>query len=388
MSRQKRVFEETFEDNNESQRALNYPPSKKRKISPNIIEIESIFKIIDQSSLTQHLNIPPIINKKIAEYARGHVKYCSNTRCKQLICVFNDDDTNTIDIRYKSCVSGLQIFCIDCMEFAVPAVEMSTHSDDSLGCWNSWHRNDICCHQLQFIPDCSKCDSCHQPLPKQCACVPFDLYAQCYNCDSTTCNKCYDYTDPNSTTSCHSCRQLICCGCRAGREDDIFGRYVCVNCYDDTVIECGECSLSYPLLYKTNRALFGKNNSKECATNIMRKCKEKDCDTFVCLECNPEQSDHIYCISDERGRCTEASGTFCDEHVPPKCWRIREFEEQSEINYEGALQMLLNEGRCVDVYDFPRKRWRPVKYFSHWNHTRKIMISYTDDCHHDMMDST
>eukprot|EP01083_Nonionella_stella_P089397 249435_1 len=128
MSNTKRIFENTFiESNDELHGALDHPPSKKRKTCPNMTEIESICKLLDESSLIDHLCIPTIITKEIAEYAKGEVQYCSNTRCKQRICVFSEDNTNTSDIQYKWCLSGSQIFCFDCMEFTIPAVEMSTH---------------------------------------------------------------------------------------------------------------------------------------------------------------------------------------------------------------------------------------------------------------------
>eukprot|EP01083_Nonionella_stella_P188805 696813_1 len=383
MSNKKRVFDEIFEDNDELQKALDYPPSKKRKTCPKLIEIESICKIIGQSSLPHRLNTPTSINKEIAEFARGEVQYCSNVRCKHSICVFDEDSTNTSNIRYKSCVSGLQIFCIDCMEFAIPAVEMSVHRKHSCGCWNGLHDKDTCCRRLQFIPDCFQCDACHQSMPKQCGCLPSNLYFKCYICDSKTCWECCNWANPKLFSKCASCCGNICTHCTAARATIEWGcRSVCINCYDDKAIECAQCNTSYPLLYKTNAILKANN-----CNAMMKKCHEKDCDVFVCCKCN---GTHSYCVTHScgrNGRCDAAFGTFCGQHLPPnfrngRCWRKQEFEEQSAITYERALKILLNDAQCVDVYDFTHKRWRPAKYFRHWNNTQKIMISYTDGSQH------
>eukprot|EP01083_Nonionella_stella_P019817 54982_1 len=366
MSNKKRVFDEIFEDGDEFQKALYYPPSKKRKTCPKLIEIESICKIIGQSSLPHRLNTPTSINKEIAEFARGEVQYCSNVRCKHSICVFDEDSTNTSNIRYKSCVSGLQIFCIDCMEFAIPAVEMSVHRKHSCGCWNGLHDKDTCCRRLQFIPDCFQCDACHQSMPKQCGCLPSNLYFKCYICDSKTCWECCNWANPKLFSKCASCCGNICTHCTAARATIEWGcRSVCINCYDDKAIECAQCNTSYPLLYKTNAILKANN-----CNAMMKKCHEKDCDVFVCFGCNDE---HDYCAPDPLKQDT--TNWFCAEHIR---WRMRTFKQQPEMTYERALEILLNEGRCVGVYDFTNKRWRHAKYFKHWGDTRKIMVSYTN----------
>eukprot|EP01083_Nonionella_stella_P019818 54984_1 len=375
MSNKKRVFEETFDDNDELQQTLDYPPSKKRKTCPNMTEIESICKIIDQSSLTRHLGIPTSINKVIAEYARGEVKYCSNTQCKQPICVFNEDNTNTSE--YKCCVSGSQIFCIDCMEFAIPAMEMSTHPippgpPENLCEVYDCHNSMYCSHTLQFIPDCSNCYACHQPLPEHCRCLYCGPQSRsvrkCYNCDAEICYKCAKSESINAPKSkCASCQRSACTQCKASHTNNgtlsQLGIFVCTHCYDERVIECGQCNTSYPLLFKRNTVLHA-NNAK------MVRCSMRDCDVFICFGCNEE---HDYCAPDPHH--PDATALFCAEHIR---WRVPTFEKQQEITYERALDTLLNQDRCVGVYDFTNKRWRHAKYFKHWGDTRKIMVSYTN----------
>eukprot|EP01083_Nonionella_stella_P019819 54985_1 len=292
MSNKKRVFEETFDDNDELQQTLDYPPSKKRKTCPNMTEIESICKIIDQSSLTRHLGIPTSINKVIAEYARGEVKYCSNTQCKQPICVFNED-----------------------------------------------------------------CYACHQPLPEHCRCLYCGPQSRsvrkCYNCDAEICYKCAKSESINAPKSkCASCQRSACTQCKASHTNNgtlsQLGIFVCTHCYDERVIECGQCNTSYPLLFKRNTVLHA-NNAK------MVRCSMRDCDVFICFGCNEE---HDYCAPDPHH--PDATALFCAEHIR---WRVPTFEKQQEITYERALDTLLNQDRCVGVYDFTNKRWRHAKYF-------------------------
>eukprot|EP01083_Nonionella_stella_P019816 54981_1 len=357
MSNKKQVVEETCEDNDELQGALHHHPSKKRRTCPNMTEIESICKILDESSLIHHLCIPSIITKEIAEYAKGEVKCCSNTRCNQRICVFNEDNTNPSE--YKCCVSGAQIFCHNCMEFTIPALQMSTHPNHhrNFNVCDGSHGGYRCSHTLEFIPDCSNCSGCHQPLPKHCKCVFCQPKSRrkCYKCDAETCFKCAQSKSNNATLSkCASCKRQTCSQCKT---------IVCSGCYDARAIECDQCNASYPLLFNRNTVLHA-NNAK------MVKCGEKDCDVFVCFGCNDE---HDYCAPDPLKQDT--TNWFCAEHIR---WRMRTFKQQPEMTYERALEILLNEGRCVGVYDFTNKRWRHAKYFKHWGDTRKIMVSYTN----------
>eukprot|EP01083_Nonionella_stella_P037325 101734_1 len=368
MSSKKRSFAEIFAYNDELHRVQHYPPCKKQKTCPNITEIDSNCKILDQSFLVRHLNIPCIINKEIAEYSRGEVKHCSNRKCKQPICVFNEDiQDNTSNMQYKRCPSESQIFCHDCMAFAIPAVEMTTHwSSRACGCRHVRCKGN-CCSRLEFIPNCPKCDLCHQPLPNRCGCHPGNRYLKCYNCHSTACFKCLG-VQFGRAPSCVSCREYICSCCTAYTDTETGS--VCLNCHVDKMIECSECNTVYPLLYETNRLLYNKPLSVK-----MEKCSLDYCDVFVCFVCKGR---HAYCVSNDNGDCVRKTGTFCTEHLPPKCWRTQTLDEQPEISFDRALQILLNEGRSVDVFDFAHKRWRPSKYLRHWDHTRKIMISYTD----------
>eukprot|EP01083_Nonionella_stella_P017211 48123_1 len=96
---------------------------------------------------------------------------------------------------------------------------------------------------------------------------------------------------------------------------------------------------------------------------------------------------HKYCVTED-GHCIRRSGIFCAQHRPPTCWRDQEFEEQPKISYERAVQILLNEGACINVYDFEYKRWRPAKYFCHWNSTNRVMLSYIDHRHEFEMSGT
>eukprot|EP01083_Nonionella_stella_P120360 360586_1 len=247
----------------------NSPSSKKRKITiQDPSKQETIEAIIDESELIHQLNIPIIIHKEIASYAEGKVKYCSNKQCNQVICVFNEDGTNT---RYKCCVSGSQTFCTECMEFAIPAIEMATHtSDTSCGCDESGanklhcYAEDIkgcyarCCHRLQFVPDCPKCDFCHEPIPLQCDC--HHMYSKCDNCGSKSCSNC----DIDSV--CISCNKTICCTCKQDTDVDC----VCIKCYDDTVVKCTQCDASYPLLSAGNECLH--NESTGMLTVLLFSC--------------------------------------------------------------------------------------------------------------------
>eukprot|EP01083_Nonionella_stella_P127301 385644_1 len=310
------------------------PPQRHEKRGRSITQIESICTILDKTLLILHLNIPTIINKEIAKFARGEVEDCSNPQCKQPICILDEEAISTCDIMYKRCILwnlSFQIFCIDCMEFVIPAMEMPTHCRLSR------------CKRLQFLPDCPKCDICDQYLPKQCECKRNKLYLECCNCGSKECSQCRA-----KDFECVSCQNEMCSNCKANTSyttSCVVGtnrvRSVCIKCYDDTVIECGECNASYPLLYTTNHILYAKDGSGN-----MQRCGR--CSAFVCSVC---------------------IGTH---------WRDQEFKQQPAISYENALQILLNEGGCLDIYDFSYCGWRPAKYFCHWNHTQKIMISYTD----------
>eukprot|EP01083_Nonionella_stella_P071975 193749_1 len=237
MSNKKRVFKDTFDDNDELQRALDFPPPKKGKICPTISEIESICKIIDQSSLTCHLCVPSIITNKIAEYARGEVKYCSNKQCNQRICIFKKGNANTSE--FKTCVPGSTIWCVDCMEFTIPSGKMSTHPNIPHD-WSQWcrlhnsHGGYRCCHRLEFIgPGCSNCYVCHQPLTKHCKCLCCEddrrnngRIRKCCNCDAEICYKCRQ----SESTKCASCQRNVCPQCKASLSQlDLF---VCTGCYD------------------------------------------------------------------------------------------------------------------------------------------------------------
>eukprot|EP01083_Nonionella_stella_P094259 264385_1 len=349
--------------------------SKKRKLTiqdPSMIS--SIVSCLDESELIMmhKLNIPIIIHQEIASYAQGKVKYCSNWQCNQVICVFNEDGTNT---RYKRCVSGSQIFCTDCMESAIPALTMTSHTShtgcgceesgaDKLHCGGEDIKGcyDHCCHRLQFIPDCLNCDFCDEPIST--VCCP---YSKCGICGSKACSNC------DIDCSCISCRQSICSNCKQDTPDtDI----VCIKCYDDTVIACAQCDAICPLLFAGNERLH--NESSE-----MEQCKDSECDEFVCFGCNPRAA-QTYCCLNDYGDCTGNMAPFCSQHIPQNAecckHRGRAFRRQQEVSYEKAIQILVHERRCIDVYDFKAGHWRAVQYHHHWKNNNRIMISYINTC--------
>eukprot|EP01083_Nonionella_stella_P224291 798522_1 len=324
------------------------------------------------------LNIPHIIIKEIAAYAKGEVQYCSNAKCHEPICVFKD-----IDMGYKCCVSGSQIFCIDCVELTIPALEMSTHLGYGCGCDDGdteleedqyFCDGSNCCRRLQFIPECHQCDVCHQPLPMQCACSQNSNYSQCYICDKTVCSNCRKTDDD----LCICCGKTICTDCIKGNDIiEVYQCYaksksICIDCFDDTVIECGECNVSCPLLYKTNTRLRDKSDNYKLK---MEKCKH--CDSFACLECNKRTA---YCHLDG-DRCMGKS-VLCGQHRPQtRCWRHQDFEKQPEVTYERGMQILVKEGRRIDVYDSKVQQWRSAKYYGdgrYYDRTKRIMILYTE----------
>ena len=58
---------------------------------------------------------------------------------------------------------------------------------------------------------------------------------------------------------------------------------------------------------------------------------------------------------------------------------VEEFEEQPEVSYEEALDMLLNGDCCFGLYDFKVKQWRTAVYVRQFDKNRRLSVRYTQD---------
>ena len=79
----------------------NQNMSKKRKVNKktrssvfvyfsDYTQFINILKAMEESELTDTLNIPHDINREIAEYATGDWIYCGNTECAELVSVLEE----------------------------------------------------------------------------------------------------------------------------------------------------------------------------------------------------------------------------------------------------------------------------------------------------------
>merc|ERR1711920_352409 len=60
-------------------------------------------------------------------------------------------------------------------------------------------------------------------------------------------------------------------------------------------------------------------------------------------------------------------------------YEVDEFEEQPEVSYEEALDMLLNDECCFGLYDFKIEQWRTAVYVRQFDNTRRLSVRYTQD---------
>eukprot|EP01084_Bolivina_argentea_P292277 502438_1 len=115
-------------------------------------QFNQIYSIINNSELSNHLNIPYLLNKEIAEYATGQFVECNgDINCTNHISILNGHiqiySNNNYEniIGYKYCIESEKYYCFDCMNKA----------NKCLYCMD-WDCD--CCTKLYFKPN--KCNLC------------------------------------------------------------------------------------------------------------------------------------------------------------------------------------------------------------------------------------
>eukprot|EP01084_Bolivina_argentea_P240838 404469_1 len=304
------------------------PPTKKhKKINWNAMEIKSIyfshpndhfqfkqlFTIIDNSQLSQSLNIPHFINKEIAEYGNGTFKPCNNSKCDNQIPIlyqdkqiYDDNDgingiwthKNAQKVGYKWCrKNGNKYFCIDCMANAKPCSCMPIADYDD-------------CSTLRYIPNLETCNgiNCNTLLDNGEEWCDISWKYTCFGCDNALCYQC----EKDTFKTCQECVNRFCEAC----EDETYNMIdawddkwcVCVMCFDETIIECNMCNEKFPLIHASNTILFDDEFDE------MWKCNATNCEIFVCFKCNESERNgkKIVC---NNNYCHNELGVYCNQHL-------------------------------------------------------------------------
>eukprot|EP01084_Bolivina_argentea_P203646 347775_1 len=302
------------------------PPTKKQKMNDSSLVIssklfsdksdysqfETIFVAINNSQLTQQLNVYSGIIKEIAEYSTGTIHYCSNKQCKKDIFVLNKDMEHYYyhgtaeQLGFEYCPKSKSFYCEYCLKFLIIKYCNFSNCEYYQRDWPSNFETCKCTECDSIVYNCYCFDSSIN-FPNLCNNNKCQNKGEkiiiCYNCHHSTGWHGYYKAEP-----CLKCDELVCLKC-SGYYNEC--ERICTKCEQETNQKCGNknCKKIVNLLcFETFECDYNDGAFVVCC----EKCK-----TVYCEECYMCE----FCIGCEKMFCC-GDGMFNEdlmEYICEKC---------------------------------------------------------------------